>query len=476
MSVLETFLILFESNAGEVKKEAVAAKKVTDDLEKSLSETDRRAIALKGAFVGMAGVAVAAIGSLVSLGALIGGAFAAAAVADKVGEVSRSLNIATEDISAFGDAAKKEGGSLDAFIGDITGLTAAATQLDVTGKSRLAPFFRELGINVTDASGKAKAAIPLLYEISGAFEGMSKQESIGFGRKLGLSTGTIILLQQGRRGLEEIIRKQKELGVITERQTQIADAYGDQLDDTSVAFRTLFLQMAENVLPIFTKFMESLAKAAGLVERNSRLIISGILAIAAAITVSLAPALGAMFWNFVRIPIMAFIATASIAGFGGAVGIAAAATWAFLAPILAIIGVVGLLALIIEDLWSLLEGGPSLFGDIAEAIINWLVGAFETLIGKVKWLKNFLGFGGDVGDALSSGSRQLGSANSSGISSTTSNAITNGGRTNSSVVNVGEVNVQTQATDADGMAAAASKSLGRELRQTQDNFDDGIRA
>lgn len=474
MSVLETFLILFESNAGEVKKEAVAAKLVTDALERSIISNDKAAQNLKGGFGALARELGAFVGTLFAVSTITRGLFSAVNFADKLDEASQALDISVESLSAWGDAVQLAGGTSEGFRDTVSNLSGALAQMDVTGKSRVAPFFKELGINIQDSSGKVKAAIPLLLEVAEAFEGMSKQQSIGFGRKLGLDMGTIMLLQQGRRGVDEIIRKQKELGVVTTEQARIANEFNDTIDQMKFALRGVFLELAGFALPGIMKFIEVMAKAGGVARENGKLIVSTIIAISAAILYRLTPALAAAGWSLLRIPVLAFAASVSMLGFSGALGVAAASAWAFMAPILGVIAVVGLLALIIEDLWSLFEGGPSLIGDIAEAIINWLAGAFQFLIDKVEYLKNLLSFDSIKG-ALTGGSMELSAANASGIGSVSSNTIMSGAKTSSKNVNIGEVKIQTQATDADGIARGIDKGLQRELRQASDNFDDGIR-
>jgi hypothetical protein len=44
----------------------------------------------------------------------------------------------------------------------------------------------------------------------------------------------------------------------------------------------------------------------------------------------------------------------------------------------------------------------------------------------------------------------------------------------STAVNTGDITIQTQATDADGIAAAFKQSMVDQFRQTVNTFDDGV--
>jgi hypothetical protein len=69
-------------------------------------------------------------------------------------------------------------------------------------------------------------------------------------------------------------------------------------------------------------------------------------------------------------------------------------------------------------------------------------------------------------------------AGSSPISTQTSNSISNASRvsTRSTSVSTGPITVNTQATDAEGVAGALGTTLGAQMRQATSTFDDGVEA
>lgn len=472
MSVLETFWLLFDSNAEEVEKGAQQAGKATDDLDERLKRTNISADDLGKKFLQTMKQAVAAFVAFQSVSAAIGGFNASIDYADRLDETSEALGISVEQLDLWGRAAKMAGGSAEGLFGSVKSLSAAMTQLDVTGKSKLKPFFDELGISMTDSAGRARDAMQVLPEIAEAFEKMSKQESIGFGRKLGLDDGTIMLLQKGRREVDALLARQKELGTISKEDAEVAAAYKDSLDELSFAWRAFAVQLGGDVLPIFTRIIKMFTDF-GVWAQDHAGFLYGFFG-------SLAAIMGVF-------AVKALIAAAAVTVLGFPL-------YAVLAAIGAITVAVGLLW---DDWKKWTEGAPSALGLIWDAfagLINgikalwaglkdYILGIFDALVDAAMFfIDRFSGirdwFKGDdmTVEAIKKGQIQIGTATNSPIGAQTSNSIMtskNLSQTNS--VSIGEVNINTQATDADGIAGSINQSLDQQLKQVVANSDDGIR-
>lgn len=492
-NILETFLILFESDAAEVKKGAKEADKEVDNLQQNLNAMDRASHKAGASFLAMAREAAGALAAIVSVGVVVNSVMDAARLADRLDETSEAIGVSVEELSAWGDAAKIAGGSSEAFVGTLKGMAAAMTQMDVTGKSRLKPFFDEIGVQMLDVHGRARPVLDIFGDLSEKFEGMTKEQSTGFGRKLGLDEGTIMLLQRGRRGLDELIARQKELGVITAKDGQVAADFFDALDDFSHAWRSIAMNIGTAVLPVLTGLLHVFQDIAVFVRQNGPVIQGFIIAVAGAILYNLAPAMLAAFWNMVRMSVMSFLLSVQMLGLAGALGVVAGSVWAMLSPILMAIAIVAIFALVWDDFMNFLDGSPSIIGRVADAISDifgwlaqdirgvfielkeWVNGVVDWVMNKYKAVKSFFGFGDDVQAGMEMGRAAIGQA-SAPISATSSGAVLAGSRsTKNQTVNIGEVNVQTQATDADGIAKGIGDTMGAQMRQTISNMDDGIR-
>ena len=367
-SVLETFLILFESNADDVKKGAEDATRTTDKLESSLSSTAVASEQVGASLVAMASRAAGAITALVSLGAITSGIFNAANAADQIGEFSQKLGLNVEEVSAWGDALQVNGGSAEGFRASVESLSMAFTDFAVKGRSRVSPYFDELGIKMVDAAGKARNVMDVLPELATAFEGLTKQESAALGQKLGLDQGVIMLLQRGRREVEEQVRIQKELGVVTAQQAEIAGDFNDAWDNTAKVFRSLFGIVSASVLPVFTRILNAVQAAGSYIQKHSDFIVGLMIALGAAITAYALPPLISM----------AAAALAAFAPFlliGAAVAAAAAA-----------------FALLYDDVMNFIDGNDSLIGQILTeypiigAIVEGIGDVFRGVWDVISWV------------------------------------------------------------------------------------------
>ncbi len=342
MTILDTFFLLFEADASALDKGLTEArnkaKKTTEEVQKTDAAAFKMGQSLGNAIAQAGGAILAGLSIRVMVQALL----AAADAADSLGEATSRLGLNAEEVSAWGDIVKKNGGSVEAFIGSIDGLNNVLSMMEVTGKSRAAPFLKELGIDLENVAYKGKTAMELLLPISEAMQGMDKQKSSAIGRKLGLDQATILTLQAGRREVEALIAKQKELGVITTRQTEVAGKFNDQLDDTAVAFRSLWLAVGEKVLPALTWLSEGFQNVAIFMRKHSDFIVGLMIALGTAISVYVLPAL-------YRMAAAALIAFAPFLLIGAAVGALAVA-----------------FALLYDDVVNFAEGNDSLIGQMLE--------------------------------------------------------------------------------------------------------------
>jgi hypothetical protein len=521
-SLLEQFIILFDSDADAVKKGADEAEKSTKKLNKELSASAQVSQKLGNSFRNLIQQASGALLSVISAGALIYGIKAAATYADRLDELSKALNVNIEDLSAWGDAVKMTGGTAESFQETAKAMTASLADFATKGKSRAAPFFQELGVAMTDSRGKARDFIEVLPEIADAFQRIGKQEAFGIGQKMGLDQGTIMLLQQGRREVDALIKRQKELGVITKEQGEIAAKFNDQLDDTAHAFRSLFTAAGSFVLPAMTKFLNVFERLAVFMRNNKELVTGALIGIAGALTYFLTPALLSALAAMRPFLVMAGV----IGGVVAAVALLYEDFQMFEAGQKSLLGEMvkkwpevgeaiknvkekasqlkqafiefteGNLPQFIKELTTLLRGLGKVLefvyklikgtSDAAKSIKDVITGeaiqstaALEKQAASTNKLKSVFGNNETTLTAVNKGKQAMAAMSTSPIAAQTSNSVLNNSlrnNTKSTTVNVGEVNVVTQATNGQEVAGAISGSLTQQLRQATSNFDDGVLA
>ena len=479
--LLETFLILFESDSDDVKKGAEEADKSVGDLETSLNASDKAAVETGGSLVDLAKTAAGALGALFAVNAIQSGIISTAAEADEILKFSQRLNENVEEVDAWGGAVVRSGGSASAFRSSLETLNEKLVDTAVRGTSEVLPFFNQLGIAITDSNGQARSTLDVLPELADAFQGLSRQQSAGIGKKLGLDEGTILLLQQGRGEIDKLIERQKLLGVTTEEQAQLSAKFNDLMADTGQAFDNIGRMLTVEALPFLNSFLETVTDIV-IWLRENKTIATG-------------------FFSGVALAITGFFLPAMVAA-GGAV---LAASSPFIA-IGAIVGGIGAaFALAYDDIQAFLAGNDSVIGELSKewpivgeivlgvvdgisSAVDFMGVAFSRIAGYLTepklLLEDFVdlidtvtSFGGGIIDDAASA---IGFSGSAEINTQTPNSISNssvrGG--DRSVAVTGDINVQVPGGDFGAQQAgqATGKTMQQEIRKAVDTFDDGVLA
>jgi hypothetical protein len=504
-SVLETFLLLFDSDASNVKKGAEDAKKSTESLNSSLKNTGVISQQVGKRFVNMVRNVGAGLVAFASIGAAFTGFKSAKDYAYSLSTISYALNLNIEDVNAWVDALKLYGGSASTFEHDISHLTTELETFVVTGKSRVSPYFKELGIRMTDASGKAREAIKILPELADRFGKLSKTESFALGKKLGLDTYTILLLQQGKRELDDLIKRQKELGTVTEKDIEVIYEFNKQWEEVAHIFRTLYNEIGRTIFPALTLLLKGVEKVVLFMRKHSEFATAAFITMGLAISLFLVPAIKSLWVAIAPFAKLAAVITAVgfavaflvediiyyVQGHDSFIG-RLVEKWPKLGKVIAAIGWVAKRVFEgLQDAFKAIEVIADAVYEIIKYIVNAIaegigdtIDAIGVIIDKAleyyNKIKGFLTGGFDGKDAtvsLKAANQTIQSANTSPISNYVPNIP--GGITSNSkatTVNTGPITINTQATDSEQISKSLGNSLKVEMRQTLNNFDDGVAA
>jgi len=407
MSLLDTFTILFENKGATETKRAqdeatASAEKTATQLEATgrvgeqaghrIAETNSRvaesfdvikehAGELTETLIEHALEVAAAFQALFAVEKLVDNFFETAEQSDKLGERARSIGVETEVLDAWGNAAKRVGGSAEAFGESILGVTRQLTRFEETGQSRILPFFTALGVSMTDAKGKAKDLFTLLPELAKATEGKSKQETAGALRGIGFDEGTIRLLQRGGKELDELLARQKKLGLVTAEDAEAAEKFNIEWDDVKQLFHTLTVELDTYLLPILEKFLDAVEELVEFISAHKYLIEG--------------------FFAAIVIGALAAIGPVTLLGYG--VNLLIGAFLILTSPITAVIAVIlalsAVFALVYEDIKKFEEGSNSVTGEILKRwpIVGEVFKEVKTIIGDFwQFCKSFFKFLSDV--------------------------------------------------------------------------------
>jgi len=318
------------------------------------------------------------------LGAIKGFADAFEEEAGRLEDNARALDLTTESLQELRFAASQAGvdvGAADAALARFQQSVAGAAR----GSKAQADAFRALGVNVRDANGNVGELGDLMDGVAsglGAVQDPTRRAQLAvqlFGRE-GARLATI--MHDGEGGLAALRAEVAELGggVLPEA-IEAAGAYGDAMDRQRVASQALRSVIAVQLLPALTWLTTAGTNAAAWIVRMTR------------------------DTNTLRVVMIALLALAVALA-----GVQFAAKWG---PVLLrlgkVAGVVALLALAVDDLVTLFEGGDSAIGRLLDSLGG--LGTQQRFVTELKlaW-EGVTAVVHDVGAALADFSVQAGSA------------------------------------------------------------------
>ena len=187
-------------------------EKGVEDLTEEIKEADEATDSMADQFVMLGKTALGAVAGVFALGSVVSDVLAKAQSLDDLQKFSTLIGENVADVNAWEEAVIRAGGTAESFRGSVESLNEKVVDASVKGFNEVVPFFNQLGISIVDVNGKARSTLDLLPELADSFQRLSKQESAGLGKKIGLDNSTILLLQSGRREVDALIKKQRELG------------------------------------------------------------------------------------------------------------------------------------------------------------------------------------------------------------------------------------------------------------------------
>jgi hypothetical protein len=435
VAVLDTFYILFKSNSKDAEKGFESVNKSIVRMDQSLNKFAKKWLSLYAIFAGLTN---------------------AVSYAFNLTQASQALAVNIEELDAWGSALKKTGGNAESFAKVLESLSA------------------HLGTN-------PKTALQLLPKIADQFAKLNRIQALQYGKMLGLDTPTILLLQQGRREVEALIARQKELGVVTTRDAAIFKKFQSDTQDLGKGFQSLTRDYLLMIIPAIDKVLEKLTKFIVYIRKHSGLVKGALVPIAAVF----AGIAGSII--LANIPLFIFI---------GAVALLASA-----------------FALAYDDIETFRKGGESVVGDMLKRwpeLKDVVQGVFDaiqigakgvvwflcqmlykinTIIEAAKIVYNYAspyidkftdalkieGQDVDFFGKLSNAKKTINQANTTPLNSVLGSQLWNPNLQGNKEINltIGEIQISTMATDATDISNAIGGELQRQMRQLQNNYAGG---
>lgn len=451
------------------------------DAAEATKESGKEAKKASNSFEDYAKKAIAAL----SVHALLSGVLGRADDIAAIERTSRALGEATEDVYAFGGAMELLGGDAQGARDSLTDMSESIGEALQDVESGRAKSFDALGVSLRDVEGNSIGAIEGMMRLADAVEGMSEGEAIFRIKELGITDNrTVEAITKGRKELERLMAAQKAANPLTKEQMENAKQLNSVMDVSRNAIKGAASQFFDMLIPALTNALEWLIKVADWAGEHKNVVVGFFGAVATIVTA-------------IYVPAMYKAAAATLA-----------ATWPMIAIGVAVVAAGAAFAVLYDDIMHFMDGNDSMtgqifekypmvkdmiygiidafkfMGDVVGQVFSTLVTGFQQVVdfiargisqiaSGISTVAGFFGFGGDVD--ISGANAQMAAASANPMNAVSSNAISNTANNNRETnVQVGQVTVQTQATDSQGISQAIGGDLSAQLKNLEAETATGI--
>lgn len=410
MSLLETFFIKFQSDG---------LKEISAETEGTTQKADK----MGNSFVEAGNRIIRALAPIAGVVALVNRTMNFASKAEEMSFLAQNTGLAAEKFQALAIATENYGGSAEGIAGSLQGLNTNLNNMRFgKGGGGVEDAAITYGINLYGANGLATAD-ELLMNVAKRFESLNSMQQIDLGQRLGLDEGTIRLLQTGVANVQAELERGRKYSLFTKEDIENSRKFERTMRDIKLGLAQIFGVVARSLLPSFISLGDKIREVIDFTLDNATAIKGFFLALSS---------------------IFAALAVKSVIAF---------------APLYLLLGLAGSFGLVLADLEAMLRGGKSVVGDFKDSLSN----LWDDKKGKdffesfdfVKLMKNLIP--GRIPEENSSqpdmaeAKRKLALTQTPLASVPQGSVSTSYANTDQSVY-VGQITVNTQATDARGIA------------------------
>lgn len=234
-----------------------------------------------------------------------------------------------ENITAFGGALKRFGGDTQSVIASLNALNSGLHEAKFGGGA-LVEVAKRYGLTISTSNGKLMSAEQLLKSLSYQLHRYDKQTRVAIASQLGLDESIVRAFNNGSKGLQRLIDKQKQFGIITAKDVKISNNFNNAVLDLKDSFSGIVKMFSRFILPMLTKLFKLLTSFVEFMKKRKQFIIA--------------------FFSTLIIAMMPVLAIL------GKMALASAAAFA---PIFTVVAIVSSIALVLEDIYYYFMGWDS---------------------------------------------------------------------------------------------------------------------
>lgn len=191
-----------------------------------------------------------------------------------LGRQSEYLHTSASTLQAWGNVVESVGGDAREAGNSLQALASDFINLKVTGQSSFAPVLNRLGIDMRQFKNSADPLTDLVLSISEKLKGLSPQEALFFGKKLGFSDSFITALRQGSASVADLLDQFRRASGATDENTKAAQRAQQAWTLIQARFTGIRDELEGKLTPVVQRLLE---RFADWIDKNKELITSRII-------------------------------------------------------------------------------------------------------------------------------------------------------------------------------------------------------
>lgn len=137
-----------------------------------------------------------------------------------VGRLAYNIGLSSQELGTWEGAVRAIGGDAAAAGATMQGLSLSIQEFALTGHSAVIPFFRAMGIALADNTGKVRSMSDIYMDLSRWAQTVPPQQANFMLRAIGLDQDTINLLERGPAYLQKYQDAVRRAGTVTHEQSE----------------------------------------------------------------------------------------------------------------------------------------------------------------------------------------------------------------------------------------------------------------
>ena len=455
--------------------------------------------------LGVLGKVTLALGGLVAIKGTISDYVQSVAEIEKTSDM---LGMSMEAWQGWAHAAQQAGLEAEDIRDRLMDLGDWMLDLNVNGSGPLKDFAEKTKTSFKDAKGATVSMEEGLLRLADATQKMDRQTATSWLQQIGFDEKSTPLILKGRKAIEEYIRTGKEQALYSKRDAENARRMRQAWQGVVSAYKAVSGAVLRALGPAFDVLADKMTKLAAWVRENETSLVIMLGTIAGVITVALLPAL----WGLATAAMAAMAPFAPFIAAALALGVALDDLWAFAsggnsvlegllhrfgmtdASIERLRGAVRSAIGLFRDLWTAITGDGAdsaaafarieeQIASVARAVSNFVRSIGTWIEGLLpQWVKDLLA--GDSSPSQGDGKASPAAPAYDGLAAAASGGFgvpfgagdmdrpQSGPVTNNRNVttSIGQITVQTQATDADGIAGSIGNAMRNQTAQADGAF------